>query len=121
MEQLPAELDAEITHTRALLSFGLGIRIREEAAWRAWRDAGDRLQGGQCSAGEEGAEGVIVKKLCLQILLFMRVARTDRQANGVGDVEDVVGEQRPVVAGLLIGVVDRGAVEGLAREAERRR
>ena len=38
MEQLPAELDAEITHTRALLSFGLGITHEQILAYAAKRN-----------------------------------------------------------------------------------
>ena len=44
-------------------------------------------------------------------LRLVRVARADGQVDRVGDVEDVVREQRPVVAGLLVGIVERGTVE----------
>ena len=48
---------------------------------------------------------------------FMGPTRAERQLQPVGDREDVVGEQREIVAGLAIGIVECGAVERRADKA----
>ena len=78
---------------------------------KVWREA---------SAGVPGNAGtnlIIVGEVDLELFLLMRVARADRQRELVGDVENIMSEQRPVVAGLVVAVVEHYPREGRRPQA----
>ena len=57
-----------------------------------------------------GADRVVVTKARVELLLVACVTKTQRQVDGVGDVHDIVREQRPVGSVLEITIDGRPAI-----------
>ena len=68
-----------------------------------------------------GAGRVVVAEGGVELLLLVGVAKAEGEGELVGDVEDVVGEQRPVAAVLVIAVERAAAVVDPVRAGRRRR
>ncbi len=57
-----------------------------------------------------GADRVVVGERSSELLLVVGVPNAEREIELVGDVEDIVREQRPILAILAIDIVDAAAV-----------
>ena len=119
-QDIVGRLEAQDDRPREL-DFALAAVLDKAAARNARADAGEGLQRRKWAGRNDRAERVGVGKVGAQLLLLMGVAGADGEAELIGDIEDIVGEQRPVVAALTPAIIDRLAVEGQAREPKRRR
>src|SRR3546814_9035570 len=52
-----------------------------------------------------GADDIVVGEVGAELLLVLGVAQAESEIDRVGDMKDVVGEQRPVAIVLIIAVV----------------
>src|SRR3546814_5836875 len=53
---------------------------------------------------------LVVGEIGAELLLVLGIAQTKGEINRVGDMKDVVGEQRPVAIVLIIAVVDAAQI-----------
>src|SRR3546814_66001 len=67
-----------------------------------------------------GADDIVVGEVGAELLLVLGVAQAESEIDRVGDMKDVVGEQRPVAIVLIIAVVDAAAIIEPVEQIERR-
>src|SRR3546814_19272861 len=67
------------------------------------------------------ADGVVVGEARREFLLVVGVTETEGEIELVGDVEDIVREQRPILAVLAIEVVDAAKVAEPVERVEPRK
>src|SRR5215218_7666520 len=73
-------------------------------------------QGSERRAAQGGTDKVIIGQVRIEFLALVGVAQADRKLEALRDLENIVGEERPVIAGLLVLIVEADAVERLPGE-----
>src|SRR3546814_14907715 len=66
------------------------------------------------------SDDIVVGEVGAELLLVLGVAQAESEIDRVGDMKDVVGEQRPVAIVLIIAVVDAAAIIEPVEQIERR-
>src|SRR3546814_18937872 len=64
---------------------------------------------------------IVVGEIGAELLLVLGIAQTKGEIDRVGDMKDVVGEQRPVAIVLIIAVVDAAQIVEPVEQVEGRK